>query len=75
MKYIQIILLPLYVLLVINSSCNKKAAPAANSQVFVKDPVSVPIAAGIVNEASGIADSKSHPGHLGLRRIVAIRLN
>jgi hypothetical protein len=49
-------------------SCSKKVPPAADGQVFVKVPASRQVKAGMVDEASGIAASKHHPGFLWVQQ-------
>ncbi|MEJ7770001.1 MAG: hypothetical protein WKF89_19430, partial [Chitinophagaceae bacterium] len=44
--------------------CKEKSTPLASKQLFADTPVSVPIVAGFVDEASGIADSWVNPGFL-----------
>lgn len=44
--------------------CKEKSTPAASNKPFADSPVSIPIVAGIIDEASGLADSKANPGFL-----------
>lgn len=51
-------------ILLVFGCCTKSANNAANERPFADTPLSVIIKSGQVDEASGIADSKSHPGFL-----------
>jgi hypothetical protein len=50
--------------LVTSSSCSHHEATEMLQRVFADTPVSVPIKSGIIDEASGIADSRANPGFL-----------
>ncbi|MGZ8558031.1 MAG: hypothetical protein ACXWWC_06860 [Chitinophagaceae bacterium] len=56
---------PVLLLLVVASACQKKVADHLTApEGFESVPVAKPIVPGILDEASGIADSKINPGYL-----------
>jgi hypothetical protein len=60
-KYCAFIFLLFYALLLLN--CNKELTPLGTGLIFDSIPVVKPVVP-IINEASGIADSKINPGYL-----------
>lgn len=55
---------PVKILLVACSLAAWKPSSVATVDIFESEPVSYPVKPGKLDEASGIADSKSHPGYL-----------
>lgn len=46
------------------TACGQNTNRARTKHVFVDTPVVVPISSGVIDEASGIADSRANPGYL-----------
>jgi len=44
--------------------CQEESTPSTSAHLFADSPLSVPIVAGIIDEASGLADSKANTGFL-----------
>jgi len=56
--------LPIILLLVAHIGCHKKNEPLESPPAFSTTPLSKSITPGLIDEASGIADSKANPGYL-----------
>jgi hypothetical protein len=56
--------LPILLSLIVHMGCHKKNEPSGTSPSFSAIPLSKSIRPGLIDEASGIADSKANPGYL-----------
>ena len=56
--------IPIILSLIVHTGCQKNKAPRESTPEFSATPVSKSITPGIIDEASGIADSKTNPGYL-----------
>ena len=56
--------LPILLSLIAHLSCHKKNDPQESTPAFSATPLSKTITPGLIDEASGIADSKANPGYL-----------
>jgi hypothetical protein len=56
--------LPVFLSMIVHLGCHKKTEPQESTPEFSPIPLSNSVTPGLIDEASGIADSKANPGYL-----------